>query len=505
MLSQARDFDRRLPWLKTPAVIVVLLIVVSGSVYSLQGMNTILGRDNAIFLYAGEQFADGVPPYVSIFENKGPMPSFLAGWSISLARPLGIEPIYVVRAAFLLLSSMSVAALFLLAFNLFHSRSIGLLSALTFLTFLGFGRFACAGPRAKTPMVLFQILALTLMVRRSWFWASFCGALACLVWQPAGIFVIAPIVLSYLQSTRGRERVDAVRRALLGGAFPFALTAAYYAIKGNLLDAVYGFGLFNFVYLSREARDWHEGIVNPLRAIYIKDPATAPILVAGFIAMLALYVVRVRGQNGSIARTLKEDAFAGVLLTFPIPIIWSYFDFQKYPDAFVFLPYLVVAFAWGAWCAVGVLVSTLGRGRGLRMAILAVLAVASVGTSASRYVAVGDQGLLVQQRQAKEIRAMVSPGTALLAIGSPQIHAILNEANLTRYGIMIVGMGAYIDDKEPGGFEGWLERIESQKPPLVIHGYTSGLQATKLRTWIQNHYREIDVGFPFFSVFQRLE
>ena len=66
-------------------------------------------------------------------------------------------------------------------------------------------------------------------------------------------------------------------------------------------------------------------------------------------------------------------------------------------------------------------------------------------------------------------------------------------------------MDAYIHDKEPGGFEGWLERIESRKPPIVVYGLTRGFHVTKLRTWIQTHYEGTDVGFPFFSVFQRLE
>ena len=100
---------------------------------------------------------------------------------------------------------------------------------------------------------------------------------------------------------------------------------------------------------------------------------------------------------------------------------------------------------------------------------------------------------------------MVPSDTALMAIGSPELHAILNEANLTRYGIMIVGMDAYIDDVEPGGFDGWLKRIESHKPPLVVYGPTQGLHTTKLTTWLKTHYQETDVGFPFFSVFRRHE
>jgi hypothetical protein len=204
----------------TPRRIFVGLFILATCTFALRGLEVSLMRDNAVYLYSGERFAEGVPPYVSIFDAKGPMTPFLVGGAIMLGKPFGADAVTAARIGFLLLSSGCVATLFLLAQQLFRSRAIGLLASSVFMTFLGFGEHAIEGPRAKTPMVLFEILSLHFMARRCWFWAALCGALAGLVWQPSAIFLIATLLLAILQGGAGRERASAMARAAAGGTLP---------------------------------------------------------------------------------------------------------------------------------------------------------------------------------------------------------------------------------------------------------------------------------------------
>ena len=58
----------------TPLVGLVALVV-----YSLHGFGGVLNRDLGVYAYAGQQFADGVPPYEGILNRAGPLAHMLPG------------------------------------------------------------------------------------------------------------------------------------------------------------------------------------------------------------------------------------------------------------------------------------------------------------------------------------------------------------------------------------------------------------------------------------------
>ncbi len=470
----------------TPPRIALLLLAVAAATFSLRGINSELIRDDSVYLYAGQQFVAGVPPYVSIFDAKGPMSPFLIGWSIMLGNTADLYSVHSARVGFLMLSCGCVAALFLLAQYLFRSRAIGLLAALLFLSVIGFGEYAIAGPRAKTPMVLFEILALYFMSKRSWFWAAFCGALAALVWQPSAIFLIATFLLALLQGGQNsRDRIVAAAHSVAGGALPYLFTAGYYISKGELQAGIDGYVLFSFLYLDRPDTGWIEGIVKPLKSIHKGDAIASWAMAAGFFSVLALYGSRVRQHAWSALRTLREDRFAGLLVTYPIPFIWSIRDFQDFPDAFIFLPYLVVALAWALWHGINRV--TRGDVRA-SMLILLIVAPLLVAYSAWSYAELRNDALVLQRWKAARLRQHFPEERSILAFGAPQFNAILEEVNLTRYGIIFSGMDRYIHDREPGGFAAWLQRIEEQEPPVVVWGWTRGYHTAKIRVWLNENY-----------------
>jgi hypothetical protein len=49
------------------------ILLISAWIYAQYGFNGPLKRDAANHLYAGQQMAEGIPPYVSIFNHKTPL------------------------------------------------------------------------------------------------------------------------------------------------------------------------------------------------------------------------------------------------------------------------------------------------------------------------------------------------------------------------------------------------------------------------------------------------
>src|SRR5215210_2261973 len=79
----------------------LFILALAALVYSTYGFEGVLLRDYSIYLYSGQRMAEGVPPYVSVFDHKGPLPSMLAGLGVMLSKWLNWDDIYAVRLVFL--------------------------------------------------------------------------------------------------------------------------------------------------------------------------------------------------------------------------------------------------------------------------------------------------------------------------------------------------------------------------------------------------------------------
>ena len=66
--------------------LVPLVALVSVVVYVLHGFHGTLTRDLGIYSYAGQQVADGVPPYLGVLNRAGPLAHVLPGVGAVVAR-----------------------------------------------------------------------------------------------------------------------------------------------------------------------------------------------------------------------------------------------------------------------------------------------------------------------------------------------------------------------------------------------------------------------------------
>jgi hypothetical protein len=376
-----------------------------------------------------------------------------------------------------------------LATDLLGSRSMGLVAAFLFLNFWGFGRHAGSGPRAKAAMVLFQVLALWLTGRKAWFWASLCGTLAFLTWQPTVIYPAAAFALALLQSDKG-HRAPSALRALAGIAVPILAVSAYFGLYGALDAFFEGSVLFNLVHLDRGEWSVPGNVRQMVRAVYAGYSTTFVPLWLGLGMLPALLVRRLSNARYRVGRWLASDRFCALLLTAPLPLAWSLIDFQWYPDFYVFLPYAALGLAW----ALAPGYRALGKTGRIAQVVALVLACAVLVYSAAYTYQQTSSGGLAQQRAWAEEAVARYGGERVVSIGVPEALVLLHRSNPNPYVFVINGIDNRIDATTPGGFEGWLDQLAAYDPDVIFYGSTRGRFAPRLETWLESRYRRVTVG-----------
>jgi len=478
----------------TPALS-ALLFAVALFVFSRHGKEGELLRDGAIYVYSGERLLEGVPPFVSLFDHKGPLATFLCAAGTWVSQATGRDELGCIRLLYLAIASACVPSLFLLARTLFPcsrsggplGRAVPWLAAATFLGFTGFGASGLGGPDPKTPVLLFVILALALAARGSWFLAALAGSIASLGWQPTGVFAAVAPLLAFFQS-RLEERRRAVLAALAGLLLPWVLCGIYFASRSALTEFVDGILLFNLRFLEKPTTPVaHLGFMIQ-SALGGFGAMGFPIALGLFVLpALALWRARERREGASgIGGALLHDRFSGVLLTFPLPVIWSFVDFQGYPDFFVFLPYAALGFGWLLDQGLASLAELARLGKrgsfALRTTIVLVLV---FGSAAKYYLERPREALRRQRTEAERIETKWGAAVRLVTVGAPEVLVFLQRANPTRYGFIMRGIHRHIEAHTPGGFRGWLAELEATRPDVIVvsHELASALPADLASAW----------------------
>jgi len=477
----------------------VAVFALSALVYGLRGPEGALNRDDAVYVYLGQQIVEGVPPYLSAFDGKTPLAAFFCALGVLLARLVGADDLLGVRLLFLALSCGAVASLFVLARSLLRSDRTALLAASVFLAFGGFGTHAFSGPRAKTPMVLFEILCLWLAAERRWFGAALCASLAFSVWQPMGAYLLAVLALAWLQGRDAAARRRNLLAALAGGSLPLLALLLYFATAGGLTEMIEDAFLFHLGFLERADRSVRERLLWPAVVVALGYATMRIPIAIGFLVTLGLYPWRLRGAGWSVKRLLREDRFAALLLTFPAPLVWSLFDFQSYPDFYVFLPYAALGFALGARGAIDALARRLTGWRGLAPAIYAFLCCLFLFVAARDYLA-RETGLPQQKLWTSRIEELAGGPDHIASIGRPELLVLSRATNPTPYIFFCCGILRWIDSRTEGGLEAWLESIRSTAPRVIAADHHrkqlpgAAPYVEKLHRWLDENYERRRVG-----------
>ena len=234
---------------------------VSVVVYSLHGFHGALTRDLGVYSYAGQQVAHGVPPYDGILNRAGPLAHILPGVGVLLARLGGFDDVVTMRVLFMLIATACVCVTYLAGRDLFRSRAAGLVTAGTLLAFHCFIQYASNGPREKTPMTLFIVVALWAVTRRWWLTAGMCVSLGTLCLQTSFFSTFAAVVVGALLLAHG-HRLRALGRIALGGLVPVVVLGVWFALAGSLSSSIDAFYLMVQAADQPSVEDAHRSIIN---------------------------------------------------------------------------------------------------------------------------------------------------------------------------------------------------------------------------------------------------
>ena len=419
---------------------------------------------------------------------KGPGAPLIAGFGAWIGSIFNFDDIFSVRLIFFIISCFAAAGLYFLGLALFESWRVGLLSSLTFIAFWGFGRFATSGPRAKTPMVLFEILALIFAYHRNWFLSGAAAFLSLLVWQPSGIFLIVIALLSIFQSGKGLQRLRGIALFMGGALAPGLLVLLYFIFHGAINEFLDGF-LFAFTHLERSQKSLFNHFYRPIYAIFRGFWVMSIPIILGLYEIILLFSLRLKKFGNDVFLWLREDRLAAFLIAFPLIIIWSLIDFQDFPDFFIFLPYAAIGFA-------------LVLDKYLRKKFVAdaakkafvIVCVLLIVVSFFVYRFTAEEGLSKQRKWAAKIDKELIKDRNFASIGVPEILVLLKRTNPNPFIVINGGIDQYIDSITPKGFSGWLNELEQYNPSVIAFGRTKGRLKPAITSWLGKNYQEKKVG-----------
>ena len=445
--------------------------------YALHGFNGMLTRDLSVYSYAGQQVADGVPPYVGILNRAGPLAHVIPGIGVVIARLGDFDDVLTMRRLFWVIAAVCVCAVYLLARDLFTSRLAGVASAATFLTFSGFIHYATSGPREKTPMTLFIVCALWAATKRRWFTAGLFVSLATLCLQIAFPASFAAVVAAALV-LEPRGRLRALGRVALGGAVPVAVLGVWFALAGSLRQSIDAFYVINARYTTPNP------VLDELESVWL-DARTAYglslwLLFGGLVALIALAVAGLLRGPG------RTDVLLGAFsVGVVVGLLWNLKDYDAWPDLFPMLPFAAVG--------IGGLFALMAKKVSPRAAVAVTVAwsMAAVGVAAHYAITERNSKLDEQRASVAAVLGELPSSATIISVEAPQPLVLTGRKNPTRHQMFRAGLQDYVEDIWPGGVDGYRRSIVARHPTLVAMGQTV---SEKWRKSIQPEYVYIGRG-----------
>ncbi len=425
-------------------------------VYLLHGFDGELTRDVAVYAYGGQQFAEGVAPYVSISNRVGPLAHVIPGIGVIVSRGIGVDDLLGVRVLFMLISIAAIGLAYLVGRELSRSRLAGVATAATMLSFHGFIEYATYGPREKTPMVLLVLAVFLALTRQRWLTAGILVGLATLLWQPVFFGLLPAVLAAVLLGVRVPEWWRALGRFALGGLIPTALTVGFYVAIGELRVFLDCFVLINARYTSQNSAlsDWSK----TWSTAHAGYGVTVYVIAIGVVALLVLATV-------AAVRPGRREPLSAALIAVGVfalgSIGWTLRAYDNWPDLLPLLPPAAI----GIGAAVGFLVH-----RAPRSAIVVTMAVATVCTSMAVVFSIDREETLDKQRSNVATVLEVLPDADIFSVEGTEPLVLAQQRNASRYQLFGNGMIDYVEDTYPGGARGYGRWVDRQEPTLIALG-----------------------------------
>jgi len=108
--------------------------------------------------------------------------------------------------------------------------------------------------------------------------------------------------------------------------------------------------------------------------------------------------------------------------------------------------------------------------------------------------------LEAQLADTAEIVSHLEPGDQIFVHGRTEILVLSGLTNARKYTNLDHGKDSYLDQVEPGGFTGWLEQLQADRPKIVVVSRSQNLDRKEdFFRWVDADYEMRQAGdFTYF-------
>jgi hypothetical protein len=434
-------------------------VLVALLVYLPHGFDGYLTRDLALYSYAGQQFAEGVPPYLGVINRAGPLAHAIPGIGTFAARLVGADDMLGMRVLFLLITLAAIAVSYWLGRDVFRSRVAGLVAAGTLLCIKGVVDYATWGPREKTSMLFFFLVLMLTMAHRRWALTGVLIALTTLTYQPAFLPAMAGVVTAIMVGMPRSRRLVSLVRVAVGGLVPTVLVVGAYVAIGELQVFLDDFLVINAQYTEQVSLMEEPGTVVTFMIEGYAASGIVFLLGLGLVVWLGVRAVR----HPDTREDVSWPVLAACLAILAVGVLFALKAFNGFPDAFFLLPAAQLGLG-------GALLLLTQRAAGVGRAAVAGFLVLTVAMAAWHSVVERDDTLDDQRRDVDAVMSLLPPDSRILAVEAPQPLVLTEQRNLTRWQLYGNGLMGYLDDSWPGGRDGHARYLLGREPAVVALG-----------------------------------
>lgn len=477
--------------------------------------------DPGIFAYLSQLVAQGFAPHKYAFNEQSSLAFLLGGAAMRVGDLAGWPHLLSYRFAAMLVMAVAVALTYSVARRFTRSRFVGLVTALILIGYQGYGVRAATTLEPKSLALALGLAALLFLQRRSWGWAGVCAGAAGLAWQIAWLYLLVALWLALVQGgppapLRGR----AVALVLAGALAVFAIYTFYFVLNGALVEMLQQTFLAPPIMHDVATATVVARLAKLARTFSTGFGSHTLFGVLGGVGLVAWLVAHLRPWDWR--RVLRRSFYffsqsrrtAGALLITLGFAIYSYLDFQNYPDWIPLLPFISLMAAWLLWRVLEGLLQLIGVVRWYRSAVIitgpnevrrprpsdvrdsapwlwqegvfrtlgpspliwyaAVVAIVLGATTGPAWrlaqdtAAAPGQTWQAQAQAAQALAAQLGPDARVWVLGKAELLFFMQKQNLTRYLYVLGRVDAAADAFEPGGFAGMFNRALAEKPALFV-------------------------------------
>jgi hypothetical protein len=483
---------RRLFWIMFVAAMIVLC--------QFQFWRLAAKGDRANWDYFAQVIARGGVPYRDVVNIKTPLSAYIGAAAILATRPFRLREIYATRAASILLAALAVAFTLLVGSLYFDCRRIGLLAALILLGIYNFARLNSDGIQPKTPMILFGLMTLLAVIKDRPLLAGLFGMLSALCWQPGLLFVgAAGLAFSkYLVSWRDLR----LAKAVAGAAIPLALFLGYLWAAGALRDFYTWCIHFNMtVYAPRDRQTFQiflDRLSLLLEESYEQERAYFYLAGVGALAVLIREAVSAtkRGWSYLLDRAPRHQVVIAAL----VYLFFCRINMQGEQDLIPLLPFVAifasVLLVWSLDFAMKLAARAHAKLGNIYIArsgfALMLLAVFFLNIAPAFSFKAPRKSLKAQDADTAEIMSHLAAEDTIFVHGRTEMLVLSGLTNSRKYTNLDHGKDNYLDQVEPGGFDGWLERLKADRPKVVMLSRIENVdRKIDFLKWVKSDYERI--------------